>query len=122
MEQEKPYLQPDFSIEQLAEMLDEPRHHLYYCSKNILQKKFVTLRTEYRVREAKRHLMDTDLKETTLEGIGRRCGFASRSAFYRIFTEQTGCSPRKYVDRNRPLRQEEDPEKPAAGQSAPRLG
>jgi AraC-like DNA-binding protein/heme/copper-type cytochrome/quinol oxidase subunit 2 len=116
MEQEKPYLQQDFSIEQLAEMLDVPRHHLYYCFKNILQKKFVTFRTEYRVREAKGMLMNADLKEMTLEGIGRRCGFASRSAFYRLFTEQTGYSPGEYNEKNRPFSPVEDPEKPGADQ------
>jgi AraC-like DNA-binding protein len=116
MEQKKPYLKPDFSIEQLAEMLDVPRHHLYYCFKNILQKKFVTFRTEYRVREAKGMLMNADLKEMTLEGIGRRCGFASRSAFYRLFTEQTGYSPGEYNEKNRPFSPAEDPEKPGADQ------
>jgi AraC-like DNA-binding protein len=102
MEREKPYLQPDFSIEQLAVMLNVPRHHLYYCFKNILQKKFVTLRSEYRVREAKKRLLEGDLKESTLHGIARECGFTSRSAFYRVFTEQTGCSPGEYIERNTP--------------------
>ena len=122
MEQEKPYLQPDFSIEQLAEMLDVPRHHLYYCFKNILQKKFVTLRTEYRVRQAKGLLMNADLKEMTIEGIGRECGFASRSAFYRIFTEQTGYSPGEYNEKNRLLGKEDQPAVPKPGQSALGIG
>jgi AraC-like DNA-binding protein len=118
MEQEKPYLQPDFSIEQLAETLNVPRHHLYYCFKNILQKKFVNLRSEYRVREAKKRLLEGDLNENTLHGIARECGFTSRSTFYRIFTEQTGCSPGEYVERNQPLDQAAHSEVPKPGQSA----
>jgi AraC-like DNA-binding protein len=122
MEQEKPYLQPDFSIEQLAETLNVPRHHLYYCFKNILQKKFVNLRSEYRVREAKKRLLEGDLNENTLHGIARECGFTSRSTFYRIFTEQTGCSPGEYVERNQPLDQAAHSEVPKPGQSALGLG
>jgi AraC-like DNA-binding protein len=122
MEREKPYLQPEFSIEQLAEMLDLPRHHLYYCFKNILQKKFVVLRTEYRIREAKRRLLEADLKETTMDAIGRASGFSSHSAFYRVFSEQTGCSPGEYVERNQSRSQEDDPEMPMIGQTAPGLG
>ena len=122
MEREKPYLQPEFSIEQLAEMLDVPRHHLYYCFKNILQKKFVALRTEYRIREAKKRLLEADLKETTMDAIGRASGFSSHSAFYRVFAEQTGCSPGEFVERNQPLGKADQPEVPKAGQSALGIG
>jgi AraC-like DNA-binding protein len=122
MEREKPYLQPDFSIEQLAEILDVPRHHLYYCFKNILQKKFVTLRTEYRVRYAKRRLLEADLKDTTMDAIGRESGFSSHSAFYRGFAEQTGCTPREFVERNQPQGRAAHSEVPKAGQSALGLG
>jgi AraC-like DNA-binding protein len=106
----------------MAEMLDVPRHHLYYCFKNILQKKFVTLRTEYRIREAKKRLLEADLKETTMDAIGRECGFSSHSSFYRVFTEQTGCSPGEYVERNQPLDQAAHSEVPKPGQSALGLG
>lgn len=101
MDQEKPYLRQDFSIEELAEMLDVPRHHLYYCFNNVLKKKFVTIRTEYRITEVKKRLLDADLETTTLEAIGASCGFASRSAFYRIFTEQVGCSPGEFIEQHK---------------------
>lgn len=101
MEQEKPYLLQDFSIEELAVMLGVPRHHLYYCFKNVLKKKFVILRTEYRIREVKKVLLEADLDNTTLEAIGWSCGFASRSAFYRIFTEQVGCSPGEFIEQHK---------------------
>jgi hypothetical protein len=61
MERDKPYLSPDFSIEQLADMLEVPRHHVYYCYKNVLKTKFVSMRTEYRVKEAKMRLLEADL-------------------------------------------------------------
>jgi AraC-like DNA-binding protein len=101
MEREKPYLNPNLSMDDLAEMLGVPKHHLYYCFKNILKTKFVNLRNEYRVNEVKRRLLETDIKETTVAAIGSDCGFASQSAFYRIFTEHTGCSPGEYIKKKK---------------------
>ena len=102
MEREKPYLDQDFSIDHMAMVLGVPRHHLYYCFKNILKQKFVPLRNNYRVEEAKRRLLSADLQETTLANIGFECGFSAHSTFYRIFTEQEGCTPGEYIEINRP--------------------
>jgi AraC-like DNA-binding protein len=102
MERDKPYLNPDFSIEQLADMLEVPRHHIYYCFKNVLKTKFVSMRTEYRINEAKKRLLEADLEQTTLYAIGRSCGFSSHSAFYRIFNEAVGCSPGEFIERSKP--------------------
>ena len=45
--------------------------------------------------------LEADLETTTLEAIGGSCGFASRSAFYRIFTEQVGCSPGEFLEQQK---------------------
>ena len=100
MERDKPYLNRDFSIEDLSDMLGVPRHHIYYCFKNVLRTRFVTLRSEFRVREAQRKLLEADLKSNTLHDIGMACGFASHSAFYRIFREVAGCTPGEYIERS----------------------
>lgn len=102
MEEKKPFLNPEFSLDDLADMLDVPKHHLYYCFRNVLQTKFTTLRTEYRISYAQQLLGEIDLRNTTLEAVGRQCGFASHSAFYKTFKTEVGCSPGEYVERNRP--------------------
>ena len=48
---------------------------------------------ELRVQEAKRLLSDPREARYTVEGIGRQCGFGSRSAFYKAFKARTGLSP-----------------------------
>ena len=101
MERDKPYLNRDFSIEDLSDMLGVPRHHIYYCFKNVLKTKFVNLRTEYRVKEAKKRLLETDTEQTTLYAIGRSCGFSSHTAFYRTFHEVVGCSPGEFIERSK---------------------
>jgi AraC-like DNA-binding protein len=101
LEREKPYLQKDFSVEYLAVILGVPRHHLYYCFKNVLKQTFVQLRNKHRIEEAKRRLLTADLQETTLANIGFECGFSAHSTFYRIFTELEGCTPGEFVERQK---------------------
>lgn len=101
MEQEKPHLREDFSMDHLSMSLDVPKHHIHYCLKNILQTRFVPMRTAYRIADAKLLLLKADLEKTTFENIGQQCGFSSRSAFYKVFKSETGLSPGEYVEQNR---------------------
>ncbi|NDC76830.1 MAG: AraC family transcriptional regulator [Chitinophagia bacterium] len=98
MEEQKPYTDPDFSLDDLAELLDVPKHHLYYCFRNILQTKFTQLRMDYRIEHAKKLLTTADLNMVTFESVGKDSGFASKSAFYSSFKVQVGCSPGEFVE------------------------
>jgi hypothetical protein len=53
MEREKPFLQTDFTLDDLARLMKVPKHHLYYCLNEVMKVKFVDLRTELRVAHAK---------------------------------------------------------------------
>lgn len=99
MEEKKPYVDPDFTLEALARSMDVPKHHLYYCIQNILNTKFTRLRTEYRVAHAKKLLAEADLSNTTINHLGKESGFASTSAFYTTFKTEVGCSPGEYAAR-----------------------
>lgn len=98
MGEQKPYTDPDFSLDDLAKLLDVPKHHLYYCFRNILKTKFTQLRMDYRIEHAKKLLTTADLNIMTFESVGRDSGFASKSAFYSSFKAQVGCSPGEFVD------------------------
>jgi AraC-like DNA-binding protein len=97
MKTKQPYLKYEFSLDDLASLLEVPKHHLYYCFRNVLHTKFTRLRTEYRIEHAKRLLNETDLSRTTLDAIGKNSGFSSRSGFYNTFKEELGCSPGEYI-------------------------
>jgi len=101
MEQEKPYLRKDFTFDDLARQLEAPRHHVQYCLRHVLQTRFVTLRTRYRIAYAKQRLLEGDNQDTTLEYIGNASGFSSRSAFYKVFKAEVGCSPGEYAEKYR---------------------
>lgn len=105
MEEQKPYVDLDFTLEMLAKSMDVPKHHLYYCFQNILKTKFTRLRTTYRVEHAKKLLVEADLKSTTLNILGKESGFASTSAFYTTFKTEVGCSPGEYAAKHNPTYQ-----------------
>lgn len=96
MEERKPYLDPDFSIDSLAQIMGVPKHHLYYCFNSILNTRFTRVRAEYRVKHVQQLIREglTDIK--TLEAIGIESGFSSSASFRAVFKEVTGMSPREY--------------------------
>ena len=96
MEERKPYLDPDFSIEDLVRLLEVPRHHLYYCFNSILNIRFTRLRAEYRVRHVQQLIRDGQTETKTLDAIGIESGFASSASFRAVFKEVTGMSPREF--------------------------
>ena len=105
MEEKKPFLNVDFSLDDLAEILQVPKHHLYYCFQNILSKKFTKLRTEYRIEYAKKLLLESDFRRVTLDSIGQDAGFASKSSFYSVFKSEVGSSPGEFAKANSSLTQ-----------------
>lgn len=100
MEEQKPYLNPEFSLDDLADLLDVPKYHLYYCFQNILHTKFTRLRTAYRIEYSKQLLANTNLQKITLDAVGQQSGFASNSGFYNTFKAEVGCSPGAYAEKH----------------------
>lgn len=97
LEKEKPFVNPDFSIDDLSKSLDIQKHHIYYCFNNILQIKFTTLRTRMRIDYAKEILLKGELSSMSMEGIWSKAGFSSRTNFFVSFKEETGLTPVEYI-------------------------
>lgn len=97
---EKPFVDPKFSINDLAKQLDVPKHHLYYCFNSILKTKFTTLRSQIRVDYAKEFLLNGELEQLSMEGIWPKTGFSSRTNFFVTFKEITGYTPSEFVQVN----------------------
>ncbi len=106
LEQEKPYLNPDFSVMDICTKLNTPRHHVQYCMNVILNKKFAELKNELRVKYAIELLQNDSEKNKSFEGIGNLSGFASNSNFYSSFKEVTGYTPKAWIESNKDLKVE----------------
>ena len=96
---EKPYLDKDFSMDKLAQALNLPRHHVYFCMNRVLKVKFPELRKQLRIQHAKLLLEEGKNKSLSIEGIGIQSGFSSRSNFFTAFKTEVGCTPSEYLDR-----------------------
>ena len=97
---ERPFIDPNFSLDDLAKQLDVPKHHLNYCLNSVLDIKFTTLRTQLRVEYAKELLLSDSLKRVSMEGIWPKTGFSSRTNFFVTFKEVTGYTPIEFIKIN----------------------
>lgn len=97
MDKEKPYLNKDFCLVDLMEVLPMNRTYLskfinmeYGCS-------FYQFVTDYRIREAKRLMEENPTMQ--LQEVADRSGFSSPTVFGRIFRRETGMTPTDWISR-----------------------
>ena len=93
---EKPYLNRELTIYDLAAQLKIPRHFLSEVINEHLGKNFYTLVNDYRVEEVKRRIVDPAYKYLTILAIAYDSGFNAKSSFNTIFKEMTGMTPSEY--------------------------
>lgn len=93
---EKKFCEYDKSRDEVARELDTTREflHMYFTIRKGID--FKTWRTELRIEEAKRLLLEN--KELSSHVIGEISGFSDRSNFHRQFVKFVGCSPKQWRD------------------------
>lgn len=90
----KGYCELDKSRDDIAKELNttkESLHHYFVTKKGM---DFNTWRTELRIEEAKRMLIEN--MDFSINIIGELAGFSDRSNFHRQFVKLVGCSPRQW--------------------------
>ncbi len=97
METEKPYLDSQLTIAQLAKKTEVPTHHLSQLLNDHLDRNFFEFINSYRVEEVKKRFMDPTYKNLTLLGIALDSGFNSKASFNRIFKQMTRQTPSEYI-------------------------
>jgi AraC-like DNA-binding protein len=103
LKKEEPYLNPEFTINELAASLKVPVHHVSYCLNTLMNVKFTTLRTQLRIQYAAKLLDSGQADELSMDGIGKKSGFSTRSNFYNAFKTETGMTPSEYLERKNEL-------------------
>lgn len=96
MKKNKPYLNSQLSLYDLASSLDYSSHELSALLNKFLKINFYDFVNNYRVEEAKKRLKMNNQKFTVL-AIAFDCGFNSKASFNRIFKQKTGLTPSEYV-------------------------
>ena len=94
MEDEKPYLNPDFRLLDLRQVLPLNRTYLSQLINNEYGCSFYQFVTNYRIEEAKRLMREHPDKQ--LQEISDQCGFSSPTVFSRVFAREVGMTPREW--------------------------
>mgnify|MGYP001226265903 FL=1 len=96
MDEERPFINPELTVQDLSKQLNISRHHLTELLNNDIGKNFFTFINEYRVEEVKRRLLDTRFEHLTIVAIAFESGFNSKSTFNSIFKQNTGNTPSQW--------------------------
>ncbi len=93
---EKRYKDGGYSAAQLARELALDKRIISAAIAMKTGDNYNALVNAYRLEEAKKMLVSAAFEDYTTEEIGLHAGFASRQAFYHVFSKVTGCTPRQY--------------------------
>jgi AraC-like DNA-binding protein len=94
MEQNKPHLDDELTLQKLAAQVDMPEKELSILINQQIGKHFFDFINEYRIRDAK--ILLKDQPNLTVLEILYQVGFNSKSSFYTAFKKETGITPSDY--------------------------
>lgn len=97
MAHDKPYCNPNLKSSDLASLVGTTSHALSFLFNQYLHKSYYDYVNEFRVEEFKRLVTETDISRYTMTALSEKCGFSSRTSFFRHFKAITGITPAEYV-------------------------
>jgi len=101
MSDERPYLKPSLTIDELARKLDVSAKHLSQAIHTRLDQSFYDFINARRIADAKERLQqDTDRSQTIL-AVAYDVGFNSKSVFNAAFKKHAGMTPKEFRRRRR---------------------
>jgi AraC-like DNA-binding protein len=95
--QHKPFLDPNYSIKQLAEDVDIPRHYLSWYLNTTRKLNFRNFLNDYRMDHFTSKIRRGEWKFKTLEAIANESGFSTRATFIAACKRSTGMTPSEYL-------------------------
>jgi AraC-like DNA-binding protein len=99
MEKNKPYLDRDLTINDLASLTGIQRHYITQVLNEKHGRNFFTFINEYRVREVINKFSDPRFNNYTILAIAFDAGFNSKTTFNSIFKSHTGQTPSVYREK-----------------------
>ncbi len=96
MIEEKLFLDFKLGLSDLATKLEITTNQLSALLNDVIGKSFYDYINEFRIEEVKKRLIDPQEKKNTILAIAWECGFNSKSAFNRVFKNNTGLTPSQF--------------------------
>jgi ligand-binding sensor domain-containing protein/AraC-like DNA-binding protein len=100
VEQQKPYLNPDITMTDLAKAIGVSNHTLSQIFTQYMHRNYYDFIAEYRIKEFKMLANIPEYSKFTIMAIAEKCGFKSRTSFFAAFKNHTGCTPKEYMENN----------------------
>lgn len=99
MIKEKPFLNPELTLKELAVQFGVSRNQLSYLINNIFNNNFYLFVNEFRVEHVKELMTQDKQKKMKILALAYDAGFNSKSTFNSVFKKTTGLTPSEYRDR-----------------------
>lgn len=96
MDNEKLFLNKDFTLTQFANCLNTSTNKLSKLLNSSINKSFSDFVNEYRVKEVQQMIENVKYIKYSLEEIAEIAGFKTRNTFWRVFKKHTGVTPSHY--------------------------
>ena len=97
MADEKPYLDPELTLSELAKRVHLSRSVLSQLINEEIGDNFYNFVNRYRIEQVKQFMNDPAMKHYNLLGLALEAGFKSKSTFNLIFKRFTGLTPSDYM-------------------------
>jgi AraC-like DNA-binding protein len=104
MEEKKPYLDRNLSIQDLSDSTNISRHYITQVLNERHKKNFYTFINEYRIKEVIAKFNDPKNNNFTILAIAYDSGFNSKTTFNSIFKSQTGMTPSEFREKSTGIR------------------
>lgn len=99
MDNKKPYLNNELTLNQLALDVNIPLHHLSRIINEHFNQNFFDFINQFRVNEFIRRVAEPRYSNYSLLAIAFDCGFNSKTTFNRFFKKATGITPSQYKNK-----------------------
>jgi len=96
IELDKPYLDSELKIQQLAQRVGVSTHHLSQIINEQLNQTYTDFINSYRINEARRLLLSPSYENEKILSIAFDSGFHNKATFNAAFKKYTGMSPSEY--------------------------
>ena len=93
----KPYLNPDLSLRDLAKQINVHPNHLSWILNKSIGKNFNEFINHYRIEAFKSIAKDPENTSLTIEGLAYESGFNSKTVFNTYFKKETGLTPGQFL-------------------------
>ena len=97
MQEQKAYIDPKFSLRDLAEKIDLHPNKVSWLLNDQFELNFNDFVNGYRLQEFQERVLMPDAKQFSLLGLAFESGFSSKSTFNDYFKKKTGRTPSKWV-------------------------